>query len=145
VRCINTYRISANSFLPWIVSAHLCTVTFGFPLSKKNSFRGNYSRKYGIYKVELLSENCMKRTNYKVAHPPMHFELHFRFLLKSAGPRYPSSGFKKLLKSSCLRIEKIFFNRSFLITLSVKQISEWKIKTLFAAKNLYTWWTSTRA
>ena len=24
-----SYRISANSFLPWIVSAHLCTVTFG--------------------------------------------------------------------------------------------------------------------
>ena len=51
-------------------------------------------------------------------------KLHFRFLLKSAGPRYPSSGFKKLLKSSCLRIEKFFFTRSFLITLSVIQISE---------------------
>ena len=24
----NTYRISSNSFRPWIVSAHLCTVTF---------------------------------------------------------------------------------------------------------------------
>ena len=26
----------------------LCTVTFGFPNSKKNSFRGNYMRKYGM-------------------------------------------------------------------------------------------------
>jgi hypothetical protein len=25
----------------------LCTETFGFPNSKKNSFRGNYMRKYG--------------------------------------------------------------------------------------------------
>ena len=38
-----------NSFHPWIVSAYLCTVTFGFPNSKKNSFRGNYMRKYGSY------------------------------------------------------------------------------------------------
>ena len=85
-------------------------------------------------KMELPSENYMKRTNYKVAHPPMHFKLHFIFLLKSAGPRYPSSGFKKLLKSSCLRIEKIFFTRSFLITLSVKQISEWKSKVYLLQK-----------
>ena len=42
-------------FLPWIVSTHLCTVwplafctvTFGFPNAKKNSFHGNYMRKYG--------------------------------------------------------------------------------------------------
>ena len=27
--------------------ALVCTVTFGFPNSKKNSFRGNYMRKYG--------------------------------------------------------------------------------------------------
>ena len=26
----------------------VCTATFGFPNSKKNSFRGNYMRKYGI-------------------------------------------------------------------------------------------------
>ena len=30
----------------------LRTVTFGFQNSKKNSFRGNYMRKYGIYKME---------------------------------------------------------------------------------------------
>ena len=30
----------------------LCTVTFGFPKSKKNSFRGNYMRKYGIHNAE---------------------------------------------------------------------------------------------
>jgi hypothetical protein len=27
------------------------TVTFGFPNSKKNSFRGNYMRKYGSFAV----------------------------------------------------------------------------------------------
>ena len=41
-----TYRISLYSFLPWIVSAHLFTVTFGYP--KKNIFRENYKRKHGI-------------------------------------------------------------------------------------------------
>ena len=59
----NTHRISSYSFRPWIVSSlkyfphiyvlwhlALCIVTFGFPNSKKNSFRGNYMRKYGIYK-----------------------------------------------------------------------------------------------
>ena len=40
------YHISSYSFCPWIVSTHLCTVTFGFPNSKKNSFRGNYMKKY---------------------------------------------------------------------------------------------------
>ena len=30
---------------PHIVSAHLCTVTFGFPNPKRSSFRGNYMRK----------------------------------------------------------------------------------------------------
>ena len=40
--------ISSYSFRPWIVYAHLCTVTSGFPNSKKNSFRGKYMRKYGI-------------------------------------------------------------------------------------------------
>ena len=38
-----------TTIFPDIVSAHLCTVTFGFPDSKKNSFRGNYMRKYGNY------------------------------------------------------------------------------------------------
>ena len=42
------YCISSFSFHPWIVSAHLCTVTFGFPNSKKYSFRRNYMRKYGM-------------------------------------------------------------------------------------------------
>ena len=42
-----------NSFLQWIVSAHSCTVTFGFPNSKKNSFSGNYMRKYGICILKL--------------------------------------------------------------------------------------------
>ena len=61
-----TYRISSYSFRPWIVSSleqfpHiyvlwplvLCTVTFGFPNSKKNSFRGNYMRKYVKYHLVL--------------------------------------------------------------------------------------------
>ena len=30
------------------IALHLFTVTFGFPNSKKNSFRGNYIRKYSI-------------------------------------------------------------------------------------------------
>ena len=34
------------SFLPWIVAA--------LQLSKKNSFRGNYSRKYGIFLLEII-------------------------------------------------------------------------------------------
>ena len=29
IECQNIYRISSYSFRPWIVSAHLCTVTFG--------------------------------------------------------------------------------------------------------------------
>jgi hypothetical protein len=61
----NCYHISSYSFRPWIVSSleyfphiyvlwplALCTVTFGFPSSKKNSFRGNYMRKYGILKIQ---------------------------------------------------------------------------------------------
>ena len=47
-RIFNYYHISANSFLPWIVSALLCRSQYIRPNSKKNSFRGNYSRKYGI-------------------------------------------------------------------------------------------------
>ena len=61
------YSISSYSFLPWIVSAHLCTVTFGFPNPKKISFRGNYMRKYGILKkvfnwseVHLSETTCYK-------------------------------------------------------------------------------------
>ena len=53
------YRISSYSLGPWIVSAHLCNVTFGLmycdPSPKKNSFRGNYMRKYGIWFCPLPS------------------------------------------------------------------------------------------
>ena len=35
------FRISANSFRPWIVSAPVCKVKF-----KKEKFRGSYLRKY---------------------------------------------------------------------------------------------------
>ena len=49
------YRISSYIFRPFIVSTHFCPVTFGlmycdlgFPNSKKNSFCGNYMRKYGM-------------------------------------------------------------------------------------------------
>ena len=55
------YRIFSYSFCPWIVSARLCTVTFGLMYCdlwiskfKKNSFHGNYIRKYGIKKVLSL-------------------------------------------------------------------------------------------
>ena len=51
-----------NSFLPWIVSAPLFTVTFGFPNSKKNCFRGNYMRKYGIFYPRCIIgsyHNCL--------------------------------------------------------------------------------------
>ena len=41
--------ILLHTVFPHIVSAPLCTVTFGFPNSKKNSFRGNYMRKYGSF------------------------------------------------------------------------------------------------
>ena len=49
----NIYRISANNFRPWIVSAHVicmyCEQRSHYIRlnSKKNSFRGNYSRIYG--------------------------------------------------------------------------------------------------
>ena len=39
--CKFTKKQENNSFLPWIVAA--------LQLSKKNSFRGNYSRKYGSF------------------------------------------------------------------------------------------------
>ena len=67
------------SFLPLIVSAHsplaLCTVTLGFPNSKKNSFHGNYMRKYGMYfenwfslvptKIGCDFMKCVLATNFK--------------------------------------------------------------------------------
>ena len=60
------YRISSYSFRPWIVSAHLCTVTFEFPNSKKNSFRGNYMRKYGI-SIIAVCRSCRGSGSSKIA------------------------------------------------------------------------------
>ena len=37
----------------------LCTVTFGFPNSKKNSFRRYYIKKYGIFLPYRLHLSCM--------------------------------------------------------------------------------------
>ena len=63
------YRISSYSFRtfmycdlwPYILwPLALCTVTFGFPNSKKNSFRGNYMRKYG------MSFSTFWRMHYKL-------------------------------------------------------------------------------
>ena len=47
------YRISVNSFRGFQKAYEgeircFCTVTFDQKVSKKNSFRGNYSRKYGM-------------------------------------------------------------------------------------------------
>jgi hypothetical protein len=45
-------------------------VTFGFPNSKKNSFRGNYMRKYGISiswsKMTSLKMTSLKMTSLKM-------------------------------------------------------------------------------
>ena len=59
---------SLNTVFPHIVSSleqfphiyvlwplALCTVTFGFSNSKKNSFRGNYMRKYGSHLFIFVS------------------------------------------------------------------------------------------
>ena len=88
----SSYSISANSFLPWIVSPfnsfrgnysiyevknYLNAETIWkiphFPLLKKNSFRGNYSRKYG---KSCWSEATPSATHpfirsYKISHPPL--------------------------------------------------------------------------
>ena len=66
------YRISANDFHPWIVSAskiqfirqkiEICGnylpiwISYNFQIKKKNSFRGNYSRKYGRWNPAQQSE-----------------------------------------------------------------------------------------
>ena len=58
---ISKYRISANSFRPWIVSAPVCTQycdqrsQYIRLNSKKNSFHGNYSRKYGTLEIKTFS------------------------------------------------------------------------------------------
>ena len=49
--------LKMNTVFPHIVSAHLCTVTFGFPNSKKNSFRGNYMTKYSSKSFDYKMEN----------------------------------------------------------------------------------------
>ena len=41
--------VTSQTLLFRLALAILCAVTFGFPNSKKNSFRGNYMRKYGSY------------------------------------------------------------------------------------------------
>ena len=56
---LHAYCISSYSFRSWIVSSHLCTVTFGFPNPKKNSFRGNYMRKYYNNK-NLKNDNIIR-------------------------------------------------------------------------------------
>ena len=46
----------------------LCALTFGFPNSKKNSFRGNYMRKYGTYfslPIIKMVPYSMSKTNEK--------------------------------------------------------------------------------
>ena len=59
--CSFEYRISANSFRPWIVSAPVCTQycdqrsQYIRLNSKKNSFHGNYSRKYGTLEIKTFS------------------------------------------------------------------------------------------
>ena len=58
ISMISKYCISANSFLPWIVNSFhtfmYCHQKSQYirPNSKKNSFHGNYSRKYGKWKVD---------------------------------------------------------------------------------------------
>ena len=67
-----------DSFRPWIVSAHLCTVTFRFPNSKKNSFRGNYMRKYGIYVVSIRAQMCTMLFLIKLDTAPQYIRLLVR-------------------------------------------------------------------
>ena len=68
------YHISANSFLPWIVSPHFSiyevknchnTETIWkfphFPLSKKNSFRGNCLWKYGRCDMSKRKQLCFNQ------------------------------------------------------------------------------------
>ena len=38
----------------------LCSVSFGFPSSKKNSLRGNYMRKYGNFNLPIWLLSCGK-------------------------------------------------------------------------------------
>ena len=54
-----SYRISSYSFRPWIVSAHLCTMTFGLMYCDLwiSKFK-NYMRKYVTCKVSTSYPNC---------------------------------------------------------------------------------------
>ena len=51
--------VSAETIVFWIWPYllwpfALCIMTFGFPNSKNNSFRGNYMRKYGIFQFKKM-------------------------------------------------------------------------------------------
>ena len=52
-------RVLRYSFFPKRPLA-LCTVTYGFSNSKKNSFRRNYMRKYGMFNFDLKIRSGMK-------------------------------------------------------------------------------------
>ena len=65
----------------------LCTVTFGFPNSKKNSFRGNYMRKYSsrkpenyngtiIFEIDIMKNSSplnLKFTLFAMSKPKQQF------------------------------------------------------------------------
>ena len=50
---LNSYMKNTKKNDMKIIINQKYAVTFGFPNSKKNSFRGNYLRKYGIYKTGI--------------------------------------------------------------------------------------------
>ena len=50
---LNSYMKNTEKNGMRIIINQKYAVTFGFPNSKKNSFRGNYMRKYGIYKTGI--------------------------------------------------------------------------------------------
>ena len=69
------YRISANSFRGFQKAYEgeircFCTVTFDQKVSKKNSFRGNYSRKYGmLIKMLQFDDFFFLHTELKKTRP----------------------------------------------------------------------------
>ena len=75
------YHIFSYSFCPWIVSEHLCTVTFGFMYCdlwiskfKKNSFCRNYMKKCGIWIVDLRGKGSVYRKIFW-ARPIFNFSI----------------------------------------------------------------------
>ena len=75
----------------------LCTVTFGLPNSKKNSFRGNYMRKYGMCQMKKRPLNfwtkfgssdhrivlplqtfCRSSANYTLQYSSQYCKAQFR-------------------------------------------------------------------